>query len=35
MAAGAIGKKDVHELSKDDLRALTSDISKITGIPLV
>jgi len=35
MAAGATGKNDVHRLNPKDLRSLTSDISKITGIPLV
>ncbi len=35
MAAGATGKNDIHKLNPKDLRSLTSDISKITGVPLV
>ena len=34
MAAAAIGKNNVHELSRDDLRSLNLLIEKITGIPL-
>jgi len=32
MIAGAIGKDNIHDLNKNDLLALNSDISKITGI---
>jgi glutamate synthase domain-containing protein 2 len=32
MMAGAVGHDDVHELSKDDLRALTMEVSKIAGV---
>lgn len=32
---GAVGKKDVHELSREDLRALNLEVSQITKIPLV
>jgi glutamate synthase domain-containing protein 2 len=35
MAAAACGKKNVHDLSKNDLRALSLEVSKITGIELV
>lgn len=35
MIAGAVGKDDVHKLSKDDLAALNSDIAKMTGVRLV
>ena len=35
MAAAACGKKDVHELSREDLRSLDLTIEKISGIPLV
>jgi len=35
MVAGACGKDDVYKLDRNDLRALTSDISKISGIDLV
>ena len=35
MAAAATGKKNVHELNKDDLRSLDLTTEKITGIPLV
>ena len=35
MAAAATGKKDIHQLSSKNLRALDSTISKITGITLV
>ena len=31
---GAVGKNDVQDLSKDDLRALTSEMAKITGVKL-
>lgn len=34
MIAGAGGKNDIHNLSKDDLRALNSEIANITGIKL-
>jgi glutamate synthase domain-containing protein 2 len=35
MAAAATGKKNIHELDRDDLRSLSLLIEKITGIPLV
>ena len=35
MIAGAGGKNNIHNLSKDDLRALNSEIAKITKIKLV
>jgi methylamine---glutamate N-methyltransferase subunit C len=35
MAAGACGKKSIHDLSKEDLRSLNINIKEITGIPLV
>jgi glutamate synthase domain-containing protein 2 len=35
MASAACGKKNVHELRKGDLRALSLEVSKITGIELV
>ena len=35
MIAGACGENNIHNLSKDDLRALNSEIAKITKIKLV
>jgi glutamate synthase domain-containing protein 2 len=35
MAAGACGKRSIHQLSREDLRSLDLTISQITGIPLV
>lgn len=35
MVAGAVGKNDVHNLAKDDLRALTSEMVKITGVKFI
>jgi len=35
MAAAACGKRDIHELDRNDLRSLDLTIEKITGIPLV
>lgn len=35
MAAGATGKKNVHDLNRNDLRSLNLTVSEITGIPLV
>nr|MDO8100005.1 FMN-binding glutamate synthase family protein [Candidatus Njordarchaeota archaeon] len=35
MAAAACGKRDVHELSRADLRSISLVVSKITGVPLV
>lgn len=35
MAAGATGKKDIHELNRKNLRALDLTTSKITGVSLV
>ena len=35
MIAGACGENDVHKLNKSHLRALNSDLSKITGIKLI
>ena len=35
MAAAACGKKNIHELSKEDLLSLDTKISQVTGIPLV
>lgn len=35
MAAAATGKKDVHDLNRDDIRALNSEISRITGIKMI
>lgn len=32
MVAGAVGKNDIHNLAKEDLRSLTSDMAKITGV---
>jgi len=31
----ATGKKNIHDLNRNDLRSLNSTISQITGIPLV
>ena len=31
----ACGKRDIHNLEPEDLRALTLDASAMTGIPLV
>lgn len=33
--AGACGKNDIHNLNKNDLRALNSEIAKITGLKLI
>jgi len=35
MAAAACGKRNVHELNKEDLRSLSLRLSQITRIPLV
>jgi glutamate synthase domain-containing protein 2 len=35
MIAGACGKHNIHNLRKDDLRAMNSEISKITNIKLI
>jgi len=35
MAAAATGKNNIHQLSKDSLRALTKEAAEIAGIPLV
>jgi len=35
MAAGACGENDIHKLNKGHLRALTQEISTITGIKLI
>jgi glutamate synthase domain-containing protein 2 len=35
MAAAATGKKDIHQLSRVNLRSLDKTVSEITGIPLV
>jgi hypothetical protein len=35
MAAAACGKQNIHELNKEDLRALNLLIKEITGVPLV
>ena len=35
MAAGACGKRDIHELNREDLRSLNLLTKEITGIPLV
>lgn len=35
MIAGAVGKNNIHNLAKDDLRALTSETAKITGVKFV
>lgn len=35
MVAGACGEEDIHRLSGDHLRALTSDMSRIAGVRLV
>jgi glutamate synthase domain-containing protein 2 len=35
MAAAACGKKNIHELRREDLLSLDSKITQITGIPLV
>ncbi len=35
MVSGACGKDDVHKLNKEDLRALSSDISKITKVKFI
>lgn len=35
MIAGAVGKNNIHDLDKNDLRAINSDIAKITGVKLI
>ena len=35
MAAAACGKRNIHELSREDLLSLDTKISQVTGIPLV
>ncbi len=35
MVAGACGKKNVHDLSKEDLRALSPEVANITGTKFV
>jgi len=35
MVAAAVGKKNIHELDKEDLRSLSLIVSQIIGIPLV
>lgn len=35
MAAAACGKRNIHELDRNDLRSLNLNIEKITGVPLV
>lgn len=35
MIAGAAGKNDVYKLNKNDLRAMTSFISQITGVKII
>ena len=35
MVAGAVGKNDIHDLAKDDLRALTSEMAGITGAKFI
>lgn len=35
MVAGATGKKNVHDLNRNDLKSLNLTVSEITGIPLV
>jgi isopentenyl diphosphate isomerase/L-lactate dehydrogenase-like FMN-dependent dehydrogenase len=35
MASAACGKKNVHELKKSDLRALSLEVSKIAEVELV
>jgi len=35
MVAAATGNKSVHDLGKNDMRALTSDMSKIAGVKMV
>jgi glutamate synthase domain-containing protein 2 len=35
MIAGACGKDNIHNLRKDDLRAMNSEISKITNVKLI
>jgi glutamate synthase domain-containing protein 2 len=35
MVAGAIGKKNIHQLNSNDLRALTFDMAKIAEVKLV
>ncbi len=35
MIAGVCGKKNIHDLSKTNLRALTSEIAKITGVKFI
>ena len=34
MVAGAVGKDNIYDLEKEDLRALNSDVAKITGVKL-
>lgn len=34
MVAGACGRKEIHGLGRDDLRALTTEVSKVAGVPL-
>lgn len=35
MAAGACGKSDIHDLSKEDLRAMTLEMARTTGAKLI
>ena len=35
MVVGAVGKNNIHDLTKEDLRALTSETAKITGVKFV
>jgi len=35
MIAGACGENDIHKLNKGHLRALNSEVSKITGVKLI
>lgn len=35
MIAGAVGKNDIHNLTKDDLRALTLEMAELTGAKFI
>jgi hypothetical protein len=35
MIAGAVGENDVYKLNKNHLRALNSEVSKITKVELI
>ena len=35
MVAGAVGKNNIHDLTTEDLRALTSEMAKLTGTKFI